>query len=134
MKFCSFCLAVVRDLGLLDERVSQILSVCKDVNKKRVNLKDSDKTKLAFLNEDLPLKINQQCADLRCIVNHAKSKNVNAKIIGNRISVDNRVYSYKDIDRLPEGLKISDAKLVDTPKGLAFQSHYAFLSNFFPTR
>lgn len=104
-----------------------------EVNRRRSNLKDSDETKQAFLNEDLPAKSNQQRADLRCIVNHAKSKNVHAKNLGDKILIDNKIYSYKDIDRLPEGLKISDAKMIDTPRGIAFQSHYAFLSNFFPT-
>lgn len=104
-----------------------------EVNRRRTNLKDSEETKIAFLNEDLPAKTNQQTADLRCIVNHAKSKNVNARILGDKISIDNKTYSYKDIDRLPQGLKISDAKMIDTPRGIAFQSQYAFLSNFFPT-
>lgn len=53
--------------------------------------------------------------------------------MGNRISIDNKVYSHRDIDKLPQGLKISDAKMIDTIKGLAFQSEYAFLSNFYPT-
>lgn len=60
-------------------------------------------------------------------------KNFNARVLGDRISIDNKIYSYKDIDKLLQGLKISDAKMIDTPRGIAFQSHYAFLSNFFPT-
>lgn len=103
-----------------------------EVNRRRSNLKDSDETKTLFLNEDLPAKTNQQRAELRCIVEHAKSKKVHAKSMGNRISIDNKVYSHRDIDKLPQGLKISDAKTVDTVKGLAFQSEYAFLSNFYP--
>lgn len=46
--------------------------------------------------------------------------------------MDNKVYNYKDIDRLPKGLKISDAKMVATPKVIAFQPNYAFMSNFYP--
>lgn len=104
-----------------------------EVNRKRTNLKDSDETKSSFLNEDLPAKINQQRAEMRCIVNNAKSKNVSAKSMGDRISMDNKIYTYREIDRLPQGLQISDAKMVDTPKGIAFQSQYAFLSNLFPS-
>lgn len=103
-----------------------------EVNRKRILLKDSDETKTTFLNEDLPSKINQQRAELRCIVDHARSKNVNAKSMGNRISVNNKIYSYADIDRLPQGLRLSDVKAIDTPKGIAFQSQYTFLSNLFP--
>lgn len=103
-----------------------------EVNKRRTNLKDSEMTQSSYLNDDLPVKVNQRRSDMRCIVNHAKSKNVNARILGDRISVDNKIYSYKDIDRLPDGLKIADAKMIATPKGIAFQSNYAFLSNFYP--
>lgn len=104
-----------------------------EVNRKRTNLKDSDETKSSFLNEDLPAKINQQRAELRCIVNNARSKNVNAKSMGDRISIDNKIYTHSEIDLLPQGLKISDAKIIDTAKGLAFQSQYAFLSNLYPS-
>lgn len=104
-----------------------------EVNRRRTNLKDSDETKTLFLNEDLPAKINERRAELRCIVDHAKSRNIHAKSMGNRISVDNKVYTHQTIDKLPQGLKISDAKMIDTVKGLAFQSEYAFLSNFYPS-
>lgn len=101
-------------------------------NRKRIHLKDSDQTKSSFLNEDLLAKINQQRAELRCIVDHANSKNINVKSMGNRISVNDKIYTYRDIDRLPQGLKLSDAKTIDTPKGIAFKLQYAFLSNLFP--
>lgn len=105
-----------------------------EVNRKRFNLKDLDESKNVFLNEDLPAKVNAYRADLRCLVSHAKSKNVSAKLFGNRVSIDNKMYGHKDIDKLPEGLKMSDAKIVETAKGLAFQSQHAFLSNFFPCK
>lgn len=109
-------------------------SIRNEVNRKRFNLKDSDESKNVFLNEDLPAKVNAYRADLRCLVAHAKSKNVNAKLVGNRVSIDNKIYGHRDIDKLPEGLRLSDAKVMDTPKGLAFQSKHAFLSNFFLTK
>lgn len=97
-------------------------------------MKDIEDKKNVFLNEDLPGKVNAYRADMRCLVNHAKSKNVNAKLLGNKVSIDNKVYSHKDIDKLPDGLRMSDAKMVDTVKGIAFQSKHAFLSNFFPCK
>lgn len=109
-------------------------SVRNEVNRRRFHLKDIDDNKNVFLNEDLPSKVNAYRADLRCLVNHAKTKNVNAKMLGNKVSIDNKTYSHKDIDKLPEGLRMSDAKIVETAKGLAFQSKYAFLSNFFPCK
>lgn len=102
-----------------------------EVNRKRFLLKDSDETNSVFLNEDLPAKVNAQRADLRCIVGHAKAKNISAKTLGNKISVDNKIYSHRDIDKLPEGLKLSDAKTIETTRGIAFQSHHSFPSNFY---
>lgn len=101
-----------------------------EVNRKRRNLKDADETRGSYLNEDLPQKVNQRRADLRCIVNNAKAKNFEAKAMGDRINIGNVVYSYHDIDSLPQGLTLEDAKMVNTPKGIAFQGPDSFLSNF----
>lgn len=109
-------------------------SIRNEINRKRFHLKDSDDSKNVFLNEDLPAKVNAYRADLRCLVAHAKSKSVNAKMLGNQVSIDNKVYGHKDIDKLPDGLRMGDAKIVETVKGLAFQSHHAFLSNFYPCK
>lgn len=104
-----------------------------EVNRKRRNLKDSDETKGSYLNEDLPQKVNQRRADLRCIVNNAKAKNLEAKAMGDRINIGNVIYSYQDIDSLPQGLTLEDAKTVNTPRGIAFQGPDSFLSNFYVT-
>lgn len=109
-------------------------SVRNEVNRKRFHLKDTEENKTVFLNEDLPTKVNAYRADLRCLVNHAKSKNMNAKLLGNKVSIDNKIYGHKDIDKLPEGLRMCDAKMIDTVKGIAFQSQHAYLSNFFPCK
>lgn len=55
-------------------------------------------------------------------------------MLGNKVSIDNKIYNHKDIDKLPVGLKMSDAKILQTPKGLAFHSKYAYLSNFYPCK
>lgn len=46
-------------------------SVRNEIDRKRSNLKDSYETRGSYLNEDLPQKVNQRRADLRCIVNNA---------------------------------------------------------------
>lgn len=109
-------------------------SIRNEINRKRFHLKDTDESKNIYLNEDLPSKLNACRADLRCFVNHAKSKAVNVKLLGNRVSIDNKIYAHKDIHMLPEVLKMANAKMIETAKGLAFQSHHAFLSNFFPCK
>lgn len=106
-------------------------SLRNEISKKRRLLRGSDETHGTFINEDLPQKISQQRADLRSIVANAKQKNVVAQSFGDRITVDNVPYTYKDISSLPPGLKLEDAKTILTPKGLAFQGPHSFLSNFF---
>lgn len=106
-------------------------SVRNEVNSKRKNLRDSDATTNTFINPDLPAKISRQRADLRSVVSNAKTKNVSAKSMGNRISIDNVEYTHKNLGQLPEGLRLSNAKTVLTPKGLAFQGEHVFLSNFY---
>lgn len=113
-----FCRESVRDL----------------VNKKRFHLKECDDTKSTYLNDDLPAKINQQRADMRSVVENAKSKNVNAKTVGNKVQVGDKTYEYRDLHLLPEGLKLEDAKTKVTQKGLAFQGQHSIFSNFYPTQ
>lgn len=95
-------------------------SVRNEISRKRRNLKDIEEMSGTFINDDLPPKINQQRAELRNIVANARAKNVDAQSFGNRITVGNVSYTYKDINSLPDGLKLEDSQMVLTPKGIAF--------------
>ena len=46
--------------------------------------------------------------------------------------MDNKRYSYSDIDNLPEGITMENAKIVAVDDGHAFQSHFAFPSSMYP--
>lgn len=46
--------------------------------------------------------------------------------------VDNVTYNFSQLEELPDGLKLSDSKLIAVKGGLAFSSQYSFLSNFYP--
>lgn len=100
--------------------------------RKKKLLKDSDETKKMFMNEDLLPVINKRRADMRAVVDNARKKNIPASMMGKRMSVNKVTYEYKDIHSLPPGLKLADAKLQAVKGGFAFQSEYAYLSNFFP--
>lgn len=91
-----------------------------------------EETKSVYLNDDLPFQVNQQRADMRAIVENAQSKNVPAKVIGNKVQVANKTYKYRDL-HLPNGLKLANAKTKVTAKGLAFQGGHSIYSNFYPT-
>lgn len=51
--------------------------------------------------------------------------------MGDRINIGNVIYSYHDISSLPQGLTLEDSKMVNTPKGIAFQGPDSYLSNFY---
>lgn len=107
-------------------------SVRNEVMKKKKLLKETDETKSMFMNEDLPPVINKRRAEMRAVVDNARNRNVPASMMGNRMSVNNISYEYKDIHSLPPGLKLADAKIQAVKGGIAFQSEHAYLSNFFP--
>lgn len=114
-----------------------LIKFCKEsirdvISKKRKHLKDVEETKSVYLNDDLPSQINQQRADMRAIVENAHSKNVAAKVVGNRVQVANKTYGYRDLHALPNGLKLENAKTKVTAKGLAFQGEHSIFSNFYP--
>lgn len=107
-------------------------SVRNEVIRKKKLLKESDETKFMFMNEDLPPVINKRRSDMRAVVENAKNRNVPANMMGNRVSVNNITYDYKELHNLPPGLRLADAKIQAVYGGIAFQSEYAYLSNFFP--
>lgn len=116
-----------------------LIKFCKEsvrdvISKKRFHLKYSDETKSTYINDDLPEKVNQQRADMRSVVDHAKSNGVPAKNMGNKIQVGNQTYTHKDLNLLPDGLKLANAKTKQTPKGIAFQGEHSVFSNFYPTQ
>lgn len=109
-------------------------SVRNEVMRRKKLLKETDETKSLFMNEDLPPVINKRRAEMRAVVDNAKNKNLPAAMMGNRMSINNVSYEYKDIHTLPPGLKLADAKIQAVKGGIAFQSEYAYLSNFFPVQ
>ena len=54
-----------------------------------------------YVNEDLPLEVKNQRADLRAIVTHAKHLNIDARIKGDILTLKNRKYRHEDLDLLP---------------------------------
>lgn len=99
-----------------------------EINKRKRNLNDSDTTRGSYINEDLPSKLNQRRSDIRSIVNNARAKNLEAKAMGDRFSIGDTVYSYADVASFPPCLSLEDAKMISTPKGIAFQGSHSFLS------
>ena len=51
---------------------------------------------------------------------------------GRVLAIDNRRYSFNDMDDLHEGVNMENAKTVQVADGIAFQSHYSYLSSMYP--
>lgn len=98
----------------------------------KMNLNDEDSEKKIYLNDDLPQLINDRRADFRTIVKLAKSKNVPVSMTNSKVTVNNVTYSHKNLDCLPAGLKLEDAKMINVKGGIAFFTSHAWLSNFYP--
>lgn len=116
------------------------LVLCKFVKEKvrntvaaiRTNLNEEGNLAKIYLNDDLPQLLNERRAKFRKIVKLAKSKKIPASTRNDKITVNNITYSHKNLDCLPEGLKLEDVMTVKVKGGLAFCSEDSWLSNFFP--
>ena len=94
--------------------------------------KDNEKWCGVHVQDDLPPEILEHRRDLRCLAALAKEKGHRVTIRGGVIVVDDISYSYSDIDTLPNGINMENAKLVKIDEGWAFQSHHAFPSSMYP--
>lgn len=94
-------------------------------------LRQTDNYASAFINEELPQIIAQRRADIRSVYLNVRDKGHNAKMMGTKVIVDDISYKHKDLESLPQGLKLSDSKVVKVKGGLAFATGNAYLSNFY---
>lgn len=103
-----------------------------DVYAIRTALNDTESTTKVYLNDDLPQLISERRSKFRIISKIAKMQKIPVSYQNNQITVNNVTYSHRNMDCLPKGLRLEDAKIVKVKGGLAFHSEYAWLSNFFP--
>ena len=92
-------------------------------------LKDEEKWQFISIGDDLTeVKASEQ-KDLRCLAAFAKGKGLKASYKNGSLIIDDKKYTYKDIDSLPHDISMANAKIRDTKDGVAFQGHHAYLSN-----
>lgn len=105
-----------------------------DIYSIRSALNDTESTTKVYLNEDLPQLINERRSKFRIISKLAKSQKIPVSYQNSQITVNNITYSHRNMDCLPNGVRLEDAKIVKVKGGLAFHSEHAWLSNFFPCK
>ena len=87
-----------------------------------------------YINEDLPKLIKARRAELRAVVQHAKTEGIVAKQTGDRITIAGQVYTHENLDCLPANLTLESA--CTKPIGdhsIGFYSKHSPLSNFYPS-
>ena len=92
-------------------------------------LKDSEKWANIGISDDLTQDRLSKQRDLRALAGLARTKGLTAQQRGDTLIIDEQRYSYKDLDSLPEGISLEQAKLKPTKDGLAFQGPHVYLSN-----
>ena len=97
-------------------------------------LKRIQKYKKVYLVDDYSQEVQEQLKEIRAINAYAKSQNLDSKVKGTNLVIDEKTYSYKDTKNLPHELSIEAAKIIQVEDGVAFQSKHAFLSNRYPCK
>lgn len=99
----------------------------------RFDLNDALGNNKIYVNDDLPKVVNDRRSLMRIVVKSAKEMNIPAKTAGNKVTVNNLTYSFRNLDCLPKGLKPEDLMMKDIRGHLYFSSEHAWLSNFYLT-
>ena len=97
------------------------------------NIRSSDDWDKVYISDDLPREIAEQRKILRCLAATARDRGHRATVRGAALVIDDMRYTYQDIYDLPEGITMENAKTVEVSDGIAFQSHFSFLSSMYPT-
>ena len=96
------------------------------------NIRGSDDWDKVYISDYLPREIAEQRKILRCLAATARDRGHRATVPGAALVIDDMRYTYQDIDDLPEGITMENAKTVEVNDGIAFQSHFSFLSSMYP--
>ena len=96
----------------------------------RAKLRGNADFKTVYICDDVNESTRKKREDLRAIALLCKHKNVNHRVYADAIVINNRKFTENQLDSLPAGLRLSDAKTIKTDKGVLFQSEHSFLSSF----
>ena len=91
------------------------------------HLKDNETWKKIYISDDLPREVAEQQKILRTLAAAARDRGNRATVRGGALIIDEIRYNYSEIDDLPEGITMENAKMVQLDDGIAFQSYFAYL-------
>ena len=96
----------------------------------RAKLRGNDNWRNVFVNDDVNDSTRKKREGLRAISLLCKVKNIDHRLHADSIVISGRKYSEHQLNALPVGLRLEDAKTLKTEKGILFQSKHSFLSSF----
>ena len=97
----------------------------------RAKLRGSADWKAVYICDDVNESTHKKREDLRAVALLCKHKNVVHRLYSDAIVINDRKFTENQLDSLPAGLRLSDAKTLRTDKGVLFQSEHSFLSSFY---
>lgn len=90
------------------------------------------KPKGFFINEDLRQDARDLRSDLKKIAAGAKSLGMDTKISGNKISIDNEVYTPEELPAVEDDVLEAAKQQKSIKNGIVFKGDRSIFSNFFP--
>lgn len=121
-------------------RRSRVVMVCfKDQRTRnlfyyaRTKLKENDKLKGIYLNDDVTPETKRARDEYRSVANLARADGAVVRIHDDGLVLDGTKYKLFEPESLPTKYSLGKAKTMETPQGIFFHSESSFLSNFFPS-
>ena len=96
----------------------------------RSKLRRNDDWKQVYVNDDVNEATRKKREELRAVALLCQLKNVNHKLHADSIIINGRKFTEHQLDLLPVGFRVENAKTLETEKGILFQSEHSFLSSF----
>ena len=107
------------------------LTVRDNIFYSRAKLRGVADWRQVYINDDVNESTRKKREDLRAVGLLCKTKNIDHRLHADAIIINGRKFTQHQLDSLPAGLKIADAKTIKTDKGILFQSEHSFLSSFY---
>lgn len=85
-----------------------------------------------FISDDIPFEVRSLRQKLKNINESAKKQGIESRIVGNKLSLNGKIFTSADLDGLSDDLIEGAAQIKEVKGGLAYRGEAAFLSNFYP--
>ena len=103
-----------------------------EVYKNRINIKKNPMCKAIWINENLDPDQRKHRAIMRTVVDFAKEKGKEARLVGDILIVSGLKYSFDRLGALPDEINLTKVFTREDDEFVYFQSEYSSFSSFAP--